>query len=660
MRRIVVLFVLFCVLLAVVSYSMVDAQEPVTTPSPTELSPTPAPGPLPQSIFLEPIDPETIDTPLIPVGGNAGSDLCQSATDVTFLNTAVGGVTPNVQAFTNDTNDPVLSCMWPGATRPNGYRTVWYKFTPVTNAVVTINSDTSNYDTVVGVFTSTDEANPCLALQPVACNDDFTGFTSQVTFTAVQYQTYYVVIADWSAASSGQLTLNIFMQPQPGEEKWELVDNNPNGQVTHHDTVAAGEHIYVVGGQDNVSSAPTRSNRLMRYYPPTNSWETMAQIPGLGMSDLTAVHINGAIYVPGGDNGAPDVFNGTHYMYHINGNFWSVQSAPPVALGWAQAVAAADSSGYFLIGGISQKPALDPGVYGRAETYFYEIASNSWLPRPSMNTGRYGHMAARIGNHICVVGGVSGNVLLRGGECLAPFGNWQPTGDLNIPRFGAGSAIGPDGNWYVFGGMTVNANGQYVAVSSTEVFNSSTRSWSVLNVPYDLRDPNTVFARAYPAGEFWGNHLYAFGGNHYVPSLNEYQVVPLVQRLYVPSERLFLPFIRRSGASDFDDNMAAAKGLPPNFWYGGNFNSTYDFYDFYYFDLNAFSGVSVQLRGIPSGSNYDLYVFNNTKLLWGSSVNPGNLNETVNLSLASGRYYVLVQRLYGPSEGSGYQVAVLR
>ncbi len=204
MRRIVVLFVLFCVLLVVVSYSMVDAQEPVTTPSPTELSPTPAPGPLPQSIFLEPIDPETIDTPLIPVGGNAGSDLCQSATDVTFLNTAVGGVTPNVQAFTHDTNDPVLSCMWPGATRPNGYRTVWYKFTPVTNAVVTINSDTSNYDTVVGVFTSTDEDNPCLALQPVACNDDFTGFTSQVTFTAVQYQTYYVVIADWSAASSGR------------------------------------------------------------------------------------------------------------------------------------------------------------------------------------------------------------------------------------------------------------------------------------------------------------------------------------------------------------------------------------------------------------------------------------------------------------------------
>ena len=137
-------------------------------------------------------------------------------------------------------------------------------------------------------------------------------------------------------------------------------------------------------------------------------------------------------------------------------------------------------------------------------------------------------------------------------------------------------------------------------------------------------------------------------------------MVPLVQRLYVPSERVFLPLIRRSGTSDFDNNMGAAKGLPFNFWVGGNFNSTYDFYDFYFFDVPAFSGVSVQLRNIPAGSNYDLYVFGSAKLLWGSSVNAGNLEETVNLSLSPGRYYVLVRRLYGPSEGSGYQLAVLR
>jgi hypothetical protein len=209
--------------------------------------------------------------------------------------------------------------------------------------------------------------------------------------------------------------------------------------------------------------------------------------------------------------------------------------------------------------------------------------------------------------------------------------------------------------------MTFNSAGQFVPVSSTEVYNPATGAWSLLNVPYDLRDPNTVFARAYPAGEFVGNHLYAFGGNHYVPGVNEYQVVPLVQRLYVPSREAFIPIMMRSGTVDFDDNMGAAKGLPPNYWAGGNFSSSDDFYDFYFFDLPAASAVTVQLQGIPSGSNYDLHVFGSQKLLWGSSVNAGNLGETVYLGgLAPGRYYVLVQRLYGPSAGSTYQVAVLR
>jgi N-acetylneuraminic acid mutarotase len=669
MRRIVVLLILFCLLLTMATFSMAVAQTPdVLSPS-VQIEPAPTPGPLPQSIFLTPIDPQTIDTPLIPVGGNAGGDLCQSAAQVTFLNTAIGGVTPNVQNFTQDNNDPVLSCMWPGATRPNGYRTVWYKFTAVTNAVVTINTDTSNYDTVVGVFTSSDTANPCLALQPVACSDDFTGFTSQTTFTVVQYQTYYVVIADWRAASSGQLTLNIFMQPQPVDEKWELLDNNAAGQVTHHDAVAAGGYLYIVGGQNNAIGAPVLSNRLTRYQL-GSGWTQLAQIPGTGVADLTAVHVSGRIYVPGGNEGGPS-FSNTHYVYDINGNFWrlSTETPPqkdtpdevPAAIGWAQAVAAADGSGYYLTGGTTQKPVLDPATSGRAETYFFDIASNTWLPRPNMTTARYGHMAARLGNRVCVVGGVSGNVLLPGGECLAPFSTWQPIGNLNIPRFGAGSAVGPDGRWYIFGGMTVNTSGQYVAVSSTEVYNPVTNNWSVLNVPYDLRDPDTVFARAYPSGEFLGNYLYAIGGNHHVPSLNDYLVVPLVQRLNVPSVQLYLPFIRRGGALDFDDNMGAARGLPLNNWQGGEFTSSYDFYDFFYFDLPTASAVTVQLQGIPSGSNYDLYVFGSQKLLWGSSVNPGNLGETVSLgSLAPGRYYVLVQRLYGPSEGSGYQIVVQR
>lgn len=677
MPRIIILLLFMLVLGS--GAVLAQQPEPVETPipegtavpdatfadAPTADAPTamPTAQPLPQSIFLQPIDPQTIDTPLIPVGGNPGGDTCDLAANVVFLNTAIGGVTPNVELKTVSDTDPTLSCMWGNPGRPNGYRTVWYKFTAVTNIIVTINTETSNYDTVVGVFTPSDTANACTTLAPVACSDDFTGFSSVTTFTAVQGQTYYVVIADWSAASSGVQNLNIFMQPQPADPNWELMGNSPNGQVTHHDTaVDPNGYIYVIGGQTNVLGSPSLSNKLYRYNPVSANWTEMPQIPGLGLTDLTSATLNGQIFVPGGDDGSPGVFNATHYVYHITGNFWSFAATPPMAVGWSQAVAAADGSGYYLLGGVASKPVFDDNADVRSNVYFYDLAANTWLPRPSMTTPRFGHTAVRLGDQICVVGGVNdANQLMGGGECLRPFSAWQTIASLNIPRYGAESAVGPDGRWYIFGGTTV-INNVHTPVSATEVYDPAHPStgWSILNVPYDLVDPNTVFARAFPGGEFWGNHLYAIGGNHSVPSLDEYQVVPLVQRLYIPSYKLYFPYVAKSGVQDFDDNMGAAKGLPPNVWAGGNFSDSRDFYDFYYFDLPAVSGVTVRVQNIPSGSDYDLYLFSSNKLLWSSSTNPGNLAESVALTLAPGRYYALVQRVYGSSQGSWYEMIVMR
>jgi hypothetical protein len=53
-------------------------------------------------------------------------------------------------------------------------------------------------------------------------------------------------------------------------------------------------------------------------------------------------------------------------------------------------------------------------------------------------------------------------------------------------------------------------------------------------------------------------------------------------------------------------------------------------------------------------------IFNNNKLLWGSSNNPGNVSEEIPLTLTPGRYYILVQRLYGVPEDSIYQVVLVR
>lgn len=664
MRRLTLLLTLwFC---SVFLGSIVLAQDPAPDEIPTPASP-PDSAALPQSLFLHPIAPVKATTDLATVLGNDG-DFCESPISLDFTNQPVGRVVQNVESYTTSANDPVLSCMWGSPPRPEGYRTVWFKFTAPNNGLVTINTDTSNYDTVLGIFAGPNDSSACGFLTPVACNDDYTGFTSKETFAIFQGQTYYIVVADWNAASAGQQTLNIFIEPQPIESLWSLVGNESGAQRTHHATVVDGGYIYALGGQTNVLGAPNRSNKLFRYQTWTGSWQELASIAPLpaggGLSDLTAVFLNGKIYVPGGDVGAPDGFHGTHFVYDAQFNFWSTAAAVPgTPVGWAQAVAAADQSGYYLTGGISSKPVFSTTATVHNTVWFFNAGSGSWSARPAMNTARYGHTAVRLGDRICVVGGINATNLLGGGECLTPFApGWEEIGSLNIPRYGAGSAVGPDGRWYVFGGTTIDSQGNHVPVATTEVYDpqSPGSGWSFMGVRFDLVDPDTVLARAYPRGEFAGEYLYAIGGNHANPSLNNYEVVPLVQRLKISPVTIYLPLVRSSGVEDFDDNMAAAKGLPLNYWAAGSFNQSTDFYDFYFVDLPTAGGVSVRLNNIPGDSNYDIYVFDSNKLLWGESTNLGNQAESVDLTLPAGRYYVLVQRLVGQPEGSHYSVAVLR
>ena len=112
-----------------------------------------------------------------PFGGQiAANDACSTATEISFEGNPVGGTT-TVTNMTQAVDDPELNCMWGSPLDPRGFRSVWYTFIASQNGIVTVDTVSSNYDTVVGVFTGI-----CGTLNQVACNDDFTGLSSRVTF----------------------------------------------------------------------------------------------------------------------------------------------------------------------------------------------------------------------------------------------------------------------------------------------------------------------------------------------------------------------------------------------------------------------------------------------------------------------------------------------
>jgi hypothetical protein len=410
--------------------------------------------------------------------------------------------------------------------------------------------------------------------------------------------------------------------------------------------------IYMVGGQTNATGTPALSSGLYRYNPATNGWTTLPPMPGNPLTNLTAAQVNGRIFVPGGYDGNSMV--GTHHVYSIAAAIWEPDRVPPpVAVGWAQAVVPADQGGYYLVGGISNTDFLADTAVVHDDVSFFN--GTSWNPAtPDMIVPRYGHTAVWLNNGICVVGGINdNNELVQDGECYQPAGsgNWQPIAPMNVARYGAASAVSPEGKWYVFGGL----DGNHKAVPEVEVYDPQKpgAGWQLLDVTYDLGGSPIVRARAFPQGEFIGNYLYAIGGYDTI----DYFVTPLVHRLLALGKSYHLPVIM-NGDSGMNDNFTVAQRLVVNVPQIHQFNDSFDFFDAFYFDQPNASTVTVRLSQIPSGSDYNITIYDANKSVRGSGTLAGNQSEAVTLLLASGRYYVMVERIFGQSDGSNYRIVV--
>lgn len=89
---------------------------------------------------------------------------------------------------------------------------VWYAFTPGTSGTATISTAGSTYDTAVGIYTGSRGA-----LSQLACNDNWDGLSSQVSFQATAGVTYYVLVvaANGVPAHTLQLSASVKVPTPP-------------------------------------------------------------------------------------------------------------------------------------------------------------------------------------------------------------------------------------------------------------------------------------------------------------------------------------------------------------------------------------------------------------------------------------------------------------
>ncbi|MGD8857838.1 MAG: pre-peptidase C-terminal domain-containing protein, partial [Chloroflexota bacterium] len=607
-----------------------------------------------QVLDLEPIAKP--DGPLT-LTAAAATNACSQAPTLLIND---GGSTDNIRDFNFivDGSDPVLSCMWGDPPDDRGYRTAWYKFQPADYGLVALSTWSSNYDTVIAVH-----KGACEALVEVACNDDDNYWSSRVELEVQAGETYYVEVADWHSAASGEMILNLQSEQQPIKSHWKAAAAGSSNDSfrSRHAVVADGSKLYVIAGQESIGADAVRTPSMYVYDTATGSTQYLSNMKGgddqQGYSNTTAALVNGRIYMPAGYTGGLN--DGTHWVYIIGEDRWdknlasdnSWPSGEPFIFSQATpySFSAPPGNGYFLSGGMTGAfPVSDSssGWSPKGELYFYSVDSNSWLPLIPMPVARFGHIAAKQSingqDHLCVAGGMGGipefnRETLNSTYCFnINLGTWSEFAPLNHERYFATSAVDAQGNWYVFGGYDNSDN----LVGITERYDSKADEWVVLNPAYSVVPP-----RAWPRGAYVGNTVWLIGGE-----IVDEHVTYIVQRtvLFQGSNFNYLPLITgQDGDSRQNDTPATARQLAfPTSIYDRLY-TPFDIVNFYSFDVpSPRQPVRIRLDGLGSGNHLDLVLYTDNKAIETSSRQPGTKREDFTLTLDPGRYYIAVERVF--------------
>jgi hypothetical protein len=146
------------------------------------------------------------DLPDEPGAGGPQADV--SIAQVPANDDFANAVVINSLRFTDNlnTSEATSAATDPGDCDIGGH-TVWYQFTPSENMRLNANTFGSDYDTGIGVYTSS-----AGSLTLVACNDDAVVgqfVQSNLNFDAVAGQTYFFMVGSFGDSPGGNLVFNV-------------------------------------------------------------------------------------------------------------------------------------------------------------------------------------------------------------------------------------------------------------------------------------------------------------------------------------------------------------------------------------------------------------------------------------------------------------------
>jgi hypothetical protein len=204
---------------------------------------------------------------------------------------------------TTETSDPTPPCVQQftssqgntGGQLNGRYNTIWYKFTPVFSANLSVDTTNSNYDTVLSIWTGS-----AGSLVNIACNDDIIpGIIIQSQLLNVPLTagtTYYIMVSSFGPPDPNPIALG-------GSSQFHFSYNNgmfPAAQITSLSPASAksGDPGFTV----TVNGSSFFNNAMVDFYEPNGTGDNFLATTFVSSTQLTAVVPASLIVLPSNFN----------------------------------------------------------------------------------------------------------------------------------------------------------------------------------------------------------------------------------------------------------------------------------------------------------------------------------------------------------------------
>ncbi len=242
-------------------------------------------------------------------------------------------------------------------------------------------------------------------------------------------------------------------------------------RALHTATLLPNGQVLAVGG----TNGDTTLSSTSLYDPPTSSWLAAASLNGARQRHTATLLPDGKVLVAGGTAGSSVL--ATVELYDRSSATW-INTGTLNTSRYDHTATLLANGNVLVTGGVRPGTLGVPAYVSSAE--LYSPASGLWTATTRLITARHYHTATLLLNgKVLVTGGANANNNYLGtSELYDPStGTWTATGSLVTPRELHTATLLPDGRVLVAGGND-DANGQGILLSSVEIYNPATGTWS--------------------------------------------------------------------------------------------------------------------------------------------------------------------------------------